>query len=197
MEIINHDKIIKFNLDDLLDISFPKTSLIRSIARKYHQKNKTPYVVGIRHQIGICGETHWIDDTLDWLSYRIIPGDKVMMEVPEYPFSDLFEKNVSKRVKNYFKPLCKYIESQGGIIIPGEDTNRFGTNDERYSQENVRDNEVFIPKLQNIKPRFFLVGYAHLDYLKEKMPELRYVSLVNEKKDQKHDSWLNVKYYKL
>jgi len=189
------------NLNELIgDIDFfpnvksPKKSLLRSISKKYHQKNETPYVVGIRHQIGLLGETHWLEDTMDWLSYRILPGDKVMMEIPEYPFTDLFENQVFDRVKNYFKPLCKYIKSEGGVIIPGEDITRFGTDDERYHQENVRDDESFIPKLREFKPRFFLVGYAHLEHLREEMPHLRYVNLVNEQKDEKLCPWLNTRF---
>jgi len=157
-------------------------------------RNRNPTIVGIRHQIGLCRETHWLDDVNRWLGKRVNLGDKVMLEIPEYPLGDSLNV-VPTRVKLYMKCLVDHLEQIGAEIIPGEDKQRWGI-DNFYHDEYVRDNEVFIPRMREIKPRFFLVGYSHLDYLKEKMPEFSYVNLVNEEKDEKTSPWLNVNFNK-
>lgn len=164
--------------------------------RKYTagRSGGTPTVVGIRHQIGLMGETYWLDDVVKWLDKRVKPGDKVMLEVPEYPLGNLFNDAVISRIVSYMTQLCDFLNKKGCEIVPGEDRERFGTNDEQYHKEHVRDDEVFIPKMKTIRPRFFLVGCSHLDYLREQMPEFEYVNLVNEKKDHKRCSWLNVNF---
>ena len=167
-------------------------ALLDYIKRYTAGRNGTPTVVGIRHQIGLSGETHWIDDVVKWLDKRIKSGDKVMLEIPEYPLGDLFNSNVFSRVRSYMTQLCDHLHEKGCEIVPGEDRERFGTNDEQYHKKHVRDDDFFIPRMRTVRPRFFLVGYAHLDYLREKMPEFEYVNLVDEKKDNKRCSWLNV-----
>ena len=114
-----------------------------------------------------------------------------MLEIPEYPLGELFRIGVSSRVRAYMKGLVNHLEQNGVQIIPGEDKERWGT-DNSYHREQVRDDEVFIPRMREIRPRFFLVGYGHLDYLKEKMPEFQYVNLVNEERDKKKCSWLSI-----
>ena len=165
--------------------------LIDYIKRQTAGRNGTPTVVGIRHQIGLLGETYWLDYVVNWLDKRVKPGDKVMLEIPEYPLGNLFNSNVFSRVRSYMAQLCEFLHKKGCEIVPGEDREKFGTNDEQYPKENVRDDEVFIPRMREIRPRFFLVGYGHLDYLREQMPEFEYVNLVNEKKDNKRCIWLN------
>ena len=152
--------------------------------KKYLAGRKTiPTVVGIRHQMGISGETRWLDDVINWLDSRIKKEDKVMLEIDEYPLSENFRNNIFPRTRVYFEELCKYIERKGSVIIPGEDKERWNKYNS-YHDEKVRDNEVFIPRMGEIRPRFFLVGYSHLDYLGEQMPEFSYINLVNEGRDK-------------
>ena len=155
-------------------------------------RNEIPTIVGIRHQIGLRGETYWLSEVTKWLERRVKEKDKIMLEIPEYPLGDLFRNNVFSRVIAYMNPLCDFLHERGCEIVPGEDRERFGTNDNKYHKEHVRDDEVFIPRMREIKPRFFLVGHSHLDYLKEKMPEFQYVNLVDENKDKRKCSWLNL-----
>ncbi len=154
-------------------------------------RNGTPTLVGIRHQIGLLGETYWLTEVTKWLDKRVKKGNKVMLEIPEYPLGDTFRIGVPSRVRSYMNGLINHLKQKGVEIIPGEDRERWGI-DNSYHGEHVRDDEVFIPKMREIKPRFFLVGCEHLDYLKEKMPEFNYVNLVNEERDRKRCSWLNI-----
>ncbi len=150
-------------------------------------------IVGIRHAFGLCGETYWFDNLTKWLSRKLRKGDKVMLEIPEYPFSELFNNHnsVDYFQREFMKSLCSYLEEKQCQIIPVEDRERW-YNDPKYFRGRIRDNQVFIPKMRDIKPRFFLVGYDHLNYLKEKMPEFDYIKLVDEEKDKKMFYWLNI-----
>ncbi len=156
------------------------------------RRNTNPTIVGVRHQIGILEETEWLDRTISWSKKKIKPKNKVMLEIPEYPLGENFRKNVPSRVRFFYNELTQCLENMGAIILCAEDESRWA-NDKEYDKEHVRD-ELFIEKLKTLQPNYFLVGFGHIDYLRERLPAFRFINLVNERRDERRYFWLSDKF---
>ena len=102
---------------------------------EFFSKNDIPTIVGIRHQIGLCSETYWLDQTIKYLNKRIKKGDEVMLEIPEYPLTQAFRSNLFRRIFDFYDILCQNLEQKGAIIIPGEDKERwYSATDSQYHE---------------------------------------------------------------
>ena len=148
--------------------------VINRIKRYWIEKSEKPAIIGVTHSLGQNGETPNLDDTVEFLEGLVNEGDKVMLEGYDYPLSTSFREHVSNdRVAQYMERLARYLEEKRCEIIMGEDEN--------LPFKDSRRNEVFVEKILTNNPRFFIVGAAHLDSIKAKLPRHVFIYLPSYK----------------